>query len=151
MVEVNSPFFFEEIIYDFFDYRKIKLIRTKKTRDFGIDGIITLETELLGKVNLGLQIKYKLIDSNDIDMFLSAIKNAELQLGVIVCKDSRKLEKYELNSKIKAILLSKGIQIKERLIKEEVDINPVFILKLNDLIDVAASDMRSFVKAVYKK
>lgn len=98
-----------------------------------------------------MQIKYKLIDSTDIDLFLSSLKNSELQLGVIVCKDSRKLNKYELNSKIKAILFSKGINIKEKLIKENVDINPVFILKFNEVIDIVVSQIRAFVTAVYKK
>jgi len=149
--EKERPFFFEEIVYDFFDYRRIDLTKTKKTRDLGIDGIIKLKLDMLGNINLGVQIKYKLIDSNDVDLFLSALKNAELQLGVIVCKDSRKLEKYELNSKIKAILLSKGIKIKEKLIKENIDINPVFILKLNDIIEIVALEMRAVVSAVYKQ
>lgn len=139
----EKPFLFEEVIYDFFDYKNINLIRTKKTRDLGIDGVIKLKLDLLGELNLGLQVKYRLIDSNDIDLFLSALRNAELQLGVVVCRDSRKLEKYELNSKIRAILLSKGIKIKERLIKENIDINPIFILKLNDLIEIVASEMRA--------
>ncbi len=149
--EKGRPFFFEEIVYDFFDYRKIDLTKTRKTRDLGIDGIIKLKLDILGSINLGVQIKYKLIDSNDVDLFLSALKNAELQLGVIVCKDSRKLEKYELNSKIKAILLSKGIKIKERLIKENININPVFILKLNDIVEIVASEMRAVIESVYKK
>ena len=149
--EKEKPFYFEEIIKDFFKYRKIQLIETKKTRDFGLDGIIKLGLEMLGDINLGLQIKYKLIDSNDIDLFLSALRNTELQLGVIVCKDSRRLDKYELNSKIKAILLSRGILIKERLLNEKVDINPVLILKFEEIISIVASDIRGFIKSVYKK
>lgn len=149
--ENEKPFYFEEIIYDFFDYLKIELIKTKKTRDFGLDGFIKLKIDLIGDINLGLQIKYKLIDSNDVDLFLSALRNAELQLGIIVCKDSRKLEKYELNEKIKAILLSKGIKVRERLIKEEININPVLILKFEDIIKIVASEIRAFIKGVYKK
>lgn len=106
---------------------------------------------LFGEVNLGLQVKYKLIDSTDIDLFLSALRNSELQLGVVVCKDSRRLEKYELNSKIKAILLSKGIAIKERLIKENIDINPVFILKMDEMAEIIANNIRGFVRMIYKK
>jgi len=149
--EKERPFVFEEIIYDFFNYMKIDIIKTKKTRDFGIDGIIKLKLDLLGDISLGLQIKHKLIDSNDIDLFLSALRNAELQLGVIICKDSRKLEKYQLNTKIKAILLSKGIKIKEKLIKEEININPVLILKLDEIIEMSSLELRSIIKAIYKK
>lgn len=116
-----------------------------------MDGIIKLKADLIGEINLGLQIKYKLIDSNDIDLFLSALKNAELQLGVVVCKDSRKLEKYDLNNKLKAILLSKGITLKERLIHEKIDMNPVVILKFEDLIEIIASNIRAFSRGVYKK
>jgi hypothetical protein len=147
----EKPFFFEKIIYDFFEYRSINLIKTKKTRDSGLDGIIKLKLELLGDITLGLQIKYKLIDSNDVDLFLASLKNAELQLGVIVCKDARKFEKYELNSKIKTILLSKGIKIKERLISEKIDINPLLILKLDEIISIIADEIRAVVKGVYKK
>ena len=148
--ENERAFFFEEIVYDFFDYMHIDLIKTKKTRDFGVDGIIKLKLELLGSLDIGLQIKYKLIDSNDVDLFLSALKNSELQLGVIVCKDSRNLQKYELNSKIKAILLSRGVNIKERIINEKVDINPVFILKFNEIIEIVAAQIRAVVRGVYK-
>lgn len=149
--EAERAFYFEEIIYNFFEYLNIQLIRTKKTRDFGIDGFIKLKIDFLGDINIGLQIKYQLINSNDIDLFLSALRNAELQLGVIVCKDSRKLEKYELNSKIKAIFLSKGIKIREKLIKEEININPVFVLKFEDILDIIASEIRAVARAIYKK
>ncbi|MFH1710905.1 MAG: restriction endonuclease [Nanoarchaeota archaeon] len=144
-------FCFEEVVCDFFEYRRIPLIKTKKTRDFGIDGIITLDAGIFGKINLGLQAKYSLIDSNDVDIFFSALRHAELQLGVIVCKDSRRLEKYELNSKLKAILLSKGINVKERLINQKVDVNPVIILKMEDIVKIVALDIRSFVASVYKQ
>lgn len=147
----KKPFFFQDIVYDFFDYMRINLIKTGKTRDAGLDGVIKLQTELLGEINLGLQIKYKLLDSNDVDLFIASLRNAELQVGLIVCKDSRKLEKYDLNSKIKTILFSKGIKIREKLIKEDVSINPVFVLKFDDILDVAASNLRGFVMGVYKK
>lgn len=150
-LEKERPFYFEQIISEFFIYRGIKLEKNKKTRDFGLDGMVKLDLEIFGDINLGLQIKYKLIDSNDIDLFLTALRNAELQLGVLVCKDSRQLQKYELNSKIKAILFSRGIQTKERLLNNKIDINPVLILKLDDLIEIAASEMRAFVRGVYKK
>ncbi|MFH1325832.1 MAG: restriction endonuclease [archaeon] len=149
--EIERPFYFEQIVYDFFEYMNIKLIKSKKTRDFGIDGIIRMNIGFFGEISLGLQIKHKLIDSNDIDLFLSALKNSELQLGVVVCKDSRKLEKYELNSKIKAILFSKGIKIKEKLIKEKINLNPVFILKFDELINIVALTIRAVASAIYKK
>src|SRR3989344_3198470 len=78
-IDKEKPFYFEEIVYDFFDYINIGLLKSKKTRDFGIDGIIKLNLQLIGEVNLGVQIKYKLIDSTDIDSFLSSLRNAELQ------------------------------------------------------------------------
>ncbi|MGD9275823.1 MAG: restriction endonuclease [Candidatus Pacearchaeota archaeon] len=147
----NKGFTFEEIIYEFFEYMNIALVKTPKTRDRGIDGFLNFSVGFLGEVKLGLQIKYKLIDSTDVDLFLSSLKNAELQLGVIVCKNSRNLLNYELNSKIKSILLSRGISVKEKLLNEKVDINPVFVLKLNELIEIVASQIRSFIKSVYKK
>lgn len=149
--EKEQPFFFEDIVFDFFKYMHIEAIRSKKTRDMGIDGIITLNLDILGNINLGLQIKHRIIDSNDIDLFSASLKNAELQLGVIICKDSRKLEKYDLNSKLRAILLSKGIIVKERLIKEKVDINPIVVLKMSDLIELTASEIRAVAKGVYKQ
>jgi len=147
----QKGFYFEEIIYNFFEYMNIPLTKSLKTRDFGIDGIVKFDIGFLGEIDLGLQIKYKLIDSTDVDLFLSALKNAELQLGVIVCKDSRNLVKYELNSKLKAILFSKGIKIKEKLINENVNLNPVFILKFEEVAEFVASQIRAFVKSVYKK
>jgi len=149
--ENTRAFFFEEVVYDFFEYIRVDIIKTKKTRDFGVDGVVKLNLDLLGEINLGLQVKHKTIDSTDVDSFLISLRNSELQLGIIVCKDSRRLDKYELNSKIKAILLSRGIKIKERLIKENIDINPIFILKLDDIIDIVVSRIRGTVKAVYKK
>ena len=147
----NKGFAFEEIVYDFFEYMNIPLIKTPKTRDGGLDGFVNFNVGFLGEVKLGLQIKYSLIDSTDIDSFLTALKNAELQLGVVVCKDSRNLSKYELNSKIKSILLSRGISLKEKLLSEKIDINPVFVLKLNEIIEIISSQIRSFIRSVYKK
>lgn len=147
----NKGFEFEKVVYDFFDYMKIPLTKTSKTRDNGIDGFVDFNLGFLGNVKFGLQIKYKLIDSTDIDSFFASLKNAELQMGVIVCKESRNLTKYELNSRIKTILLSRGISIKEKLLNENVDINPVFVLKLNELVDIVACQMRAFIQSVYKK
>jgi len=144
-------FLFEEIIYDFLEYMNISFVRTKKTRDYGIDGIIKTNLGFFGEIDLGVQIKYTTIDSNDVDLFLSSLKNLEIQLGVIICKDSRNLEKYELNSKIKAILFSKGIEIKEKLIKDKVNINPVLILRFDEVISVVSSQIRAVVKGIYKK
>jgi len=147
----NKGFAFEEIVYDFFEYMNIPLIKTPKTRDGGLDGFVNFNVGFLGEVKLGLQIKYSLIDSTDIDSFLSVLNNAELQLGVIICKGSRNLSKYELNSKIKFILFSRGIVIKEKLLNEKVDINPVFVLKLNELVEIVSTQIRGFAKGVYKK
>jgi len=149
--EQKRGFYFEEIIYDFFNYMNLPLIKSPKTRDFGIDGMVKLDLNLLGSIDVGLQIKYKLINSNDVDLFLFSLNSAEIKLGVIICKDSRTLQKYELNSKLKAILFSKVILLKEKLIKEKVDINPVFVLKLNDVIEIVSPQIRAFVKTVYKK
>jgi hypothetical protein len=147
----NKGFAFEEIVYNFFEYMNIPLIKTSKTRDGGLDGFVNFNVGFLGEVKLGLQIKYSLIDSTDVDSFLTALKNVELQLGVVVCNDSRNLSKYELNSKIKSILFSRGITIKEKLLNERVDINPVFVLKLNELVEIVSTQIRSFAKGVYKK
>ncbi len=147
----NKGFRFEEVVYDFFEYMNLNLIKTPKTRDHGIDGFVDINVGFLGKVKLGLQIKYQTVDSATIDSFLAALRNAELQLGIVVCKDSRTLANYELNSKIKSILLSRGISVREKLLNEKVDINPVFVLKLGELAEIAASQIRAFAKAVYKK
>ena len=147
----SKGFEFEDVVYDFFKYMNISLIKTPKTRDKGLDGFVTFEVGFLGEVKMGLQIKYKLVDSPDVDSFLTALRNVELQLGVIVCKDARNLNNYELNSKIKSILFSRGISIKEKLLNEKVDINPVFILKLDELVEIVSSQIRAFVKSIYKK
>ena len=147
----NKGFAFEEIVYNFLEYMNIPLIKTPKTRDGGFDGFVNFNVGFLDEIKLGLQIKYSLIDSTDIDSFLTALKNAELQLGVVVCKDSRNLSKYELNSKIKSILLSRGISLKEKLLSEKIDINPVFVLKLNEIVEIISSQIRAFIKSVYKK
>ena len=147
----KQHFTFEEIVYDFFEYINIPLIKTKKTRDSGLDGIIKLRIDVIGEINTGLQIKYKTIDSTDIDSFLSALRLAELQIGIITCKDSRELQKYSLNSKLKTILLSRGITSKENLINEKIDINPVSIIKFDDMLNIVTSKIRDFVKAIYKQ
>ncbi len=144
-------FYFEKIIYDFLKYMNLNLTETPATKDFGIDGIVKLGLSIFGDVDLGLQIKYKLIDSNDVDLFLTALKNSELQLGMLICKDSRRLEKYELNSKLKAILLSKGINVKEKLINDDVDINPVLVLKFEEVIQIVVSQIRAIARGIYKK
>ncbi len=149
--EKEKGFLFEEIIYSFFEYQNIPLIKTPKTRDFGIDGIIKLKTDLIGSIDIGLQVKNRIIDSTDVDSFLSSLNNSELRLGLIICKESRRLDKYELNSKIKAILLSKGIRVKERLINESVSINPIAIMKFGEIVSIIASEIRLIVKGVYKK
>jgi hypothetical protein len=41
--------------------------------------------------------------------------------------------------------------LKEKLINDKVNVNPVLILKLNDLIEIASSEMRSVIKGIYKK
>lgn len=148
---MQRGFYFEKIIFDFLEYKGFEFIKTKKTRDFGIDGIIKISLDLVGNIDLGLQIKYKVVGSEDIDLFSAALKNSELQLGLIICKDSRYLEKYDLNSKINAILFSKGIRIKEKLINDKISINPIAILKLDDIISMVADDIRLVIKGVYKK
>ncbi|MFH1425560.1 MAG: restriction endonuclease [archaeon] len=76
--ERERPFFFEEAIYNFFDYIGLDLIKTKKTRDFGIDGVVKFKLNLLGDMDLGLQIKSKLVGSHDVDAFISVLRNVEL-------------------------------------------------------------------------
>jgi hypothetical protein len=147
----NIGFLFEEIVYNFLEYMNISFIKTKKTRDYGIDGVIKTNIGFFGEVNLGVQVKYVVIDSNDIDLFIASLKNLEIQLGVIICKDSRNLEKYELNSKIKGILFSKGINIKEKLIKDKVNINPVLVLKFDEIVGIVSSQIRAVVRGIYKK
>ena len=112
---------------------------------------LKIKEYIFGEIDLDLQIKYSLIDSNDIDLFLASLKNAEIQMGVLVCKESRNLEKYELNSKIKTILLSKGIQIKERIIEKDINLNPVLILKLNELTEIVTFQIRAVVRGIYKE
>lgn len=145
----EQGFYFEKIVYDFFDYLSFNLTKTKKTRDFGLDGVIEMHIEPFGKIGLGLQIKYKIIDSSDIDKFIQALNYAELRLGTLICKDSRRLMKYELNSKLKAILFSRNIKTNLKLNK--IDINPIFILKLKDIVNLVASDMRAVIRGIYKK
>jgi hypothetical protein len=149
--ERERPFVFQEIIYNFFEFMRIPLIKSSKTRDNGLDGVIKLPLSIFGEIDLGLQIKYSLIGSPEIDSFQAALRNSELQLGVIACKDSRELVNYDLNNRIRAILFSRGIELKERLINEKININPVYILKLNEIVAIVASEFRGFAKSVYKK
>ena len=150
-IKENKNFFFEDVVCDFFDYIDTPLIKTKKTRDSSLDGILKLKLDFLGDVDVGLQIKNKIIDSTDVDSFYSSLKLSELQIGTIICRDSRHLEKYDLNTKIKTILLSRGIELKEKLINDKIDINPVFIIKFEDIVDIASSQIRGVAKSVYKK
>ena len=147
----NRGFVFEQIVCDFFDYMGLNVVRSGKTRDFGIDGVIRLKIDLFGELNLGLQVKYKVIDSTDVDLFSASLRNAELRLGVIVCKESREMQNYELNSRLKAILFSRGIKVREKLIEENININPLFILKLDEIVGISARKFRNVVGAVYKK
>ena len=146
--EKKRGLFFEEIILDFFEYKNFKIFRTKKTRDFGLDGLIEIEIEPFGHLKLGLQVKYKRIDSKDVDLLISALNFAEIKVSVLVCKDFGRLDKYNLSSKLKAMLIGKENKID---IKEDLNINPVFILKFNDILDIFSSSVRDVVRSVYKK
>lgn len=148
--ESERPFLFQNIVYSFLEYMKISIIETPKTRDSGLDGIIKLNLQMLGPISLGLQIKYKKIDSTDIDSFRTALKNAELQLGTLICKDSTKLENYELNNKIKTILLARGIRLKEKLINDKINLNPILVLKFDAALDMVASELRAIARGIYK-
>jgi len=146
--ERKRALFFEEIICDFFEYQYFKIFRTKKTRDFGLDGLIEIEIEPFGNLKMGLQVKYKNVNSNDVDSFLQALNFAEIKVGVLVCKDSGRFDKYKISSKLKAMLIDKKIDIK---IKEDFNINPVFILKFSDILDIFSHNVRNVVESVYKK
>jgi len=146
--ENKKGLFFEEIICDFFEYKNFEIFRTKKTRDFGLDGLIELKIEPFGNLKLGLQIKYKKVGSEDIDLLINALNFAEIKMGVLVCKDSGRLDKYNLSSKLKAMLIGKENKIE---IKENLDINPVFILKFSDILDIFSQSVRDVVRSVYKK
>jgi len=140
--------FFEKIVCDFFEYMHFELTRTKKTRDFGLDGIIKTELEPFGKLKIGLQIKYKKINSIDVDSFLQALNFAEIRLGALVCKDAARLDKYTISSKLKAMLFGeeKGIKVKEKL-----ELKPVFILKFEDVLNIFSEEVRYKVQAIYKR
>ena len=69
---------------------------------------------------------------------------------MIACKDSRDLQKYDLNNKIKTILLTKGIIQEENLIKDKISINPISIIKFDDILNIVTSEIRGYIKAVYK-
>lgn len=144
----QRPAFFEKIICDFFIFRNFKLIKTKKTRDLGLDALIKTRLEPFGELSLGLQIKYKKIGSIDVDLFLRSLDFADLKLGALVCKDSRRLDKYTLSAKLKAMLFGLG---EEASLKKRIDLKPVFILKFSDILDVFTGEIRLRMKGIYKR
>ena len=146
--ERKRGLFFEEIILDFFEYKNFKIFRTKKTRDFGLDGLIKIDIEPFGNLKLGLQVKYKKIDSKDVDLLVNALNFAEIKVGVLVCKDAGRLDKYNISSKLKAMLIGKENKLN---IKEDFNINPVFILKFDDILDIFSHNIRGVVEMFYKK
>lgn len=146
--EPKRGLFFEEIMIDFFEYKLFKIFRTKKTRDFGLDGLIEIDIEPFGTLKLGLQIKYKKIESKDVDLLINALNFAEIKIGVLVCKDAGRLDKYTISSKLKAMLISKENKLS---IKEDLSINPVFILKFSDILDIFSHEVRGVVEMIYKK
>jgi|APSaa5957512576_1039674.scaffolds.fasta_scaffold05139_4 hypothetical protein len=147
----EKGFYFEKIVFDFFEYKGIPIRKTKKTRDFGIDGFLKLNLGFIGEVDVGLEIKYRKIGSKDIDAFRNSLEDLDINLGIICCKDSRRLDKYTLDTKLRTLLFSKGIEMKENLINERISTNPVIVLKSEDFIKIVSSDIRAFVRGVYKK
>lgn len=148
--EKERGFFFEEIVCDFFEYLGYRVTRTKKTRDRGLDGIVDVKIMPLGEVKLGIQAKWGRIDSGDVDGFIQSLENAEIRLGVIACRDSTRLQKYTLPAKIKSILFFRNIKAKVKDIPD-VGIEPVFILKLDDMIEVTSKKIRDIVSSTYKR
>lgn len=146
--KTKNGLFFEEIICDFFEFLGFEVIRTKKTRDLGIDGIIKTKLQPFGLLELGLQVKYKTIDSSDVDSFVQALNFAEIRIGVIVCKKAKRLDKYTLSSKMKAILLGAKNEVR---INKRIDLKPVFVMSLRETIDVFSQHLRDVVKSVYKR
>jgi len=146
--EKKRGLFFEEIMLDFFEYKLFKVFRTKKTRDFGLDGLIEINIEPFGDLKLGLQVKYKKIDSKDVDLLINSLNFAEIKVGVLICKDANRLDKYNISSKLKAMLIGKENKLD---VKENLSINPIFILKFSDILDVFSHEVRGVVEMVYKK
>ncbi|MBU1120333.1 restriction endonuclease [Candidatus Micrarchaeota archaeon] len=141
--------FFQKIVCDFFRFKRFRVIECKKTRDLGIDAVIKKKFDILGDLQLGLQIKYKKIGAADIDSFIQALDFAEIRLGVIACKESSRLDKYTLSSKMKALLL--GLPGKKIKIKERIQLKPVFVITLNEIIKLISSDARLMVRSIYKR
>jgi len=144
-------FYFEEIVCDLFRYLNFKVIQTKKTRDFGLDGIIETELEPFGKLKLGLQVKWKKINASDVDLFIQALNFAEIRLGILLCKTTGDIKKYKLSSKIKAILSSFDNDVKNDPNISELYLEPIFILKFDDIVDIFSQRVRNLVSAVYKR
>lgn len=148
--EKERGFFFEGIVCDFFEYLGYRVTRTKKTRDMGLDGIVDVNIMPLGEVKLGIQAKWRKIGSRDVDGFIQSLENAEIKLGVIACRDSTRLQKYTLSAKIRSILLFRDIEAKVKDIPD-IGIEPVFILKLDDIVEVTSKKIRDIVSSTYKR
>ena len=140
--------FFEKIVLDFFDFLGFKVTRTKKTRDLGIDGIIKTELPPFGLLRMGLQVKYKEIDSSDIDAFIQALNFAEIRVGVVACRKAGRLDKYTISTKVKALLLGSENNMR---IGKRIDLKPVFVMNLNEIIGIFSQHTRDVVKSVYKR
>lgn len=143
----EKGFIFERLVCDFFEYKSFKVLRTKKTCDFGIDGIIEVKLSPFGTLRLGLQVKYKKISAKDFDVFVQSLNFAEIKIGVLVCKDSAKIQRNSLNSKVKAILSTKGGNLPKL---PDFELNQAFILKAKDIIELAAEQAFFTVKSIYK-
>jgi len=141
-------FLFEAIVCDFFENHGFEVVRSKKTRDLGIDALVSTELQPFGKLSLGVQAKYKRISSKDVDLFLQALRFSEIALGVVVCKEAGRLDKYTLSSKLRGLLFGLG---KKADLGERIDLNPVFVLKFSELINIFAKKVRSIVKGIYKR
>ncbi len=148
--EGRRGFFFEEVVCDFFEYVGYDVVRSKKTRDHGLDGVVETDVPPLGKLKLGLQAKWKMVDSTDVDQLLQALENAEIRLGVLVCRESSRLDKYKLTSKVKAILFFHNMESEVKDLPD-LDVNPAFIMKFDELIKVSSEKIRGMVKATYKR
>lgn len=138
---------FQEIVCDFFEYRNFKVFRQKKTRDLGIDGIIESKLAPFGVLRIGLQAKFKKIGSADVDSFIQALNFAEIKLGVLVCKDSTRISRTFLSSKLDAILLGSG---KKPPKVGRIELQPVFVMKFGELLDSFTEEAVSAVNSIYK-
>ncbi len=140
-------FIFQDIVCDFFEYKNFKIHRTKKTKDFGIDGVIEAEIRPFGILRMGLQVKYKRINSADLDSFLQALDFAEIKVGVIACKDSARLQKNSAKAKFKAMLLGRTEKIPKF---EDFGLQQVFVLKFAEIICLFAEETMLVIKGIYK-